>query len=226
MKQKQFNHLVLNQPLSLPTRIDSPEGRTYATPSGGVYPSITTVLGWKFANKLDSWKAKVGEEEAERIKNAAAARGTKFHNLCEHYLHNNEVLTAGLDFMTLDMFIHSQSIIDRIDNIRGVELQMYSDYLRVAGTADVIAEFDGVRSVIDFKTSTRLKKEDWIESYFMQTAVYCVMYEELYGVPIGQIVIIIAVENENPQLFVKKRDQYIGAAMKVIREYEQRFTIT
>ena len=117
------------------------------------------------------------------------------------------------------MFKTIQKFVDRIDNVLGIELQMFSEHLGVAGTADVIADFDGRRSIIDFKTSDKSKKLEWIDTYFMQLSIYAVMYEELTGVPVNNLVVIVAVENGEEQLFIQKRDQWIGKSINVINNY-------
>ena len=94
--------------------------------------------------------------------------------------------------------------LDRIDNISYIETMLYSTNIGLAGQVDCIAEFDGVPSIIDFKTSSKMKKEEWIEDYFLQCTAYSLMYEELIGQPINDIVIIMAVENEQPLLFQEK----------------------
>ena len=93
-------------------------------------------------------------------------------------------------------------------------------YFGVAGRTDLIAEFDGVLSVIDYKTSNRIKKKEWCESYFAQGAFYGVAYEELTKIPVSQVVIIIAVDNEQPQLFVEKRDDWVHKVWEAKKLYE------
>ena len=100
-------------------------------------------------------------------------------------------------------------LLDRIDNIHGQEIALYSDHLRLAGRVDCIAEYEGKLSIIDFKTSAKPKRKDWIGSYFAQAAAYAVMYEERTGIPIDQSVIMVAVEGDDPQVFVEKRDNYV-----------------
>jgi genome maintenance exonuclease 1 len=118
------------------------------------------------------------------------------------------------------MFSSIQPILnERVDNIYGIESALYSNHLGLAGRCDCIAEFDARPSIIDFKTSTRLKKKEWIEDYFLQTACYAVMFEERTNIPIPNLVIIIAVENESPQIFIEKRDTWIGEAIDVIAGY-------
>ena len=97
---------------------------------------------------------------------------------------------------------------------------MYSDHFGIAGRTDLIAEFDGTLSIIDYKTSNKLKKKEWCEGYFAQGAFYGVAYEELTKIPVPQVVIIMAVENEHPQLFVEKRDDWIDKIWEAKKLYE------
>jgi ATP-dependent exoDNAse (exonuclease V) beta subunit len=87
--------------------------------------------------------------------------------------------------------------------------------LKTAGRCDLIAEYDGVPSVIDFKTSRKLKKEEWIESYFLQTTVYSMMFESMYKIKVPQIAILIAVDHEPPQVFVKDRGHYVNRVLDI-----------
>ena len=94
------------------------------------------------------------------------------------------------------------SVVDRIDNVHCQEVCLYSE--EVAGRTDVVAEFDGILSIIDFKTSLRPKKKEWITDYFEQSSEYSHLYERHTGIPIKQIVIIIAVDGlEEPQVFTQ-----------------------
>jgi len=217
--QKKFRHNLVTLPGI--DRIDGDEttGRLYRLPDGSKVPSVTTVLGWSKKASLIEWRKRVGEEEANKISAKASSRGTKVHAICEDYLHNKNLDIKKINPITLDMFLSIKDIVDRIDDVLGIELQMFSQHLGVAGTSDVIANFDGRRSIIDFKTSSKPKKLEWIEDYCMQLAIYSVMYEELTGVPVNNLVVIIAVENSEPQLFIQKRDQWIGKAINVINTY-------
>jgi genome maintenance exonuclease 1 len=91
--------------------------------------------------------------------------------------------------------------------------------LRVAGRVDCVAEFDGKLAIVDFKTANRQKDEDKIINYFMQCAAYAVMFEERTGIPVPRIAIVIAVDSDHPQLFVKRRNDYIG----IFKEYREIF---
>ena len=197
-------------------RVDSPEGRKYQTPSGKSYPSVTSVVGIHGKEAIFEWRKRVGEEEANRVSARAARRGTAIHSLCEDYLLNKEVKPGLFD---LETFGSIKPLLDRINNIHCLETQLYSDYLQVAGTVDCIAEFDGKVSVIDFKTSKRLKSREDIHGYFMQTAAYSVMFEELTNIPVSRLVIIMAVDDENPLLFIEKRDDWIYKFIELREDY-------
>jgi genome maintenance exonuclease 1 len=111
-------------------------------------------------------------------------------------------------------------LLDRINNIHAQEIALYSDHLRLAGRVDCIAEFDGKLSVIDFKTSGKPKKKEWITNYFAQAAAYAIMYEERTGTPINRSVILIAVEDEEPQIFIESRDNYVKDLLHARDLYE------
>lgn len=217
--QKTFKHNLT----SLPSidRIDGDEttGRLYRLPDGSKVPSVTTVLGWYKKPQLAEWRKRLGEEEVKKVLKRTSERGTRVHAICEDYLHNKQIDTKTVNPFSLGMFKTIQKFVDRIDNVLGIELQMFSEHLGVAGTADVIADFDGRRSIIDFKTSDKPKKPEWIDTYFMQLSIYAVMYEELTGVPVNNLVVIVAVENGEEQLFIQKRDQWIGKSINVINNY-------
>lgn len=191
--------------------------RFYQTPEGNTYPSVTSVTGLYNKKEILEWRKRVGEAEANRISTKASSRGTRVHKLCEDYL-NNELNTDRYMPDSVGMFKSIQPIIDQyVDNIHAIEAPLYSDHLKVAGRVDCIAEFDGKLAIIDFKTSSRQKSEDKIQNYFMQCAAYAVMFEERTGIPVPRIAIVIAVDSDHPQVFVKKRNDYIGM-FKTYRE--------
>jgi genome maintenance exonuclease 1 len=105
---------------------------------------------------------------------------------------------------------------NHVDNILGVELPLYSKALGCAGRTDLVAEYDGKVSIIDFKTSKRLKKKDWIENYFLQSTVYSMMFERFYSISVPQIVIVITVDDElEAQKFVMERSQYVNKVIEL-----------
>lgn len=185
--------------------------RFYLLPSGRYVPSVTTMLGYFKAQRIQEWRNRVGHAEADKIRNRASTRGTKFHNLLEKYLCNEPVniITESLMPDMKQAFNDIKSTIDRIDNIHYLETPLYSEKMRLAGRTDVIGEFDEVLSVIDFKTSSKPKTESMIEDYFLQGTCYALMYEERVGIPIDQIVVIMSTDGmEKPQLFVKSKEEY------------------
>lgn len=193
--------------------------RFYQTPSGELFPSVTTVMSLYNKEAILEWRKRVGAEEANKISSKAARRGTKLHTVCENYLNNSEIGTIMPD--TMGLFKQIQPIIDKyVNNVYAIEAPLYSEHLKVGGRVDCVAEFDGKPAIIDFKTSSRIKTEDKIHNYFMQCAAYAVMFEERTGIPIPRIAIIMAVENGSPLLFVKKRNDYIDDFIELRLQYE------
>jgi hypothetical protein len=193
--------------------------RFYKTPEG-ILPSITTVLSILSRDAIKAWRKRVGEEEANKISTRASRRGTSVHKMCEDYI-NNELDLKKFQPIDRETFQSIKPVLDtHLDNVYAQEVPLWSEYLGVAGRVDCIAEWNGKLSVIDFKTSRKEKKKEWISSYFQQASAYCVMWEERTGIPIDQIVIAIAVDDAPPQIFVEKRDNYIFECMKTIARYK------
>ena len=222
---KKFIHLTERPELSFGMITENKNGkRHYATPSGELYPSITTVLGELNKAAISAWRKRVGETEANKISGKASRRGTRLHSVCESYIQNKEEYLNGETPHIVELFKTIEPILERVDNIQGVELALYSEHFGIAGRTDCIAEFDGVLSIIDYKTSNKIKKKEWCEKFFAQGAFYGVAYEELTSIPVPQVVIIIAVENEQPQLFVEKRDDWTHLIWEAKKLYELNIT--
>lgn len=192
--------------------------RLYRTPTGEKYPSVTSVTGILGKADIMEWRKRVGEEEANRIGARAAARGTRVHSLCEDYLNNKDPVVDIFDSM---MWKSLKTVLHRINNIHCLETRLFSHHLKVAGTVDCIAEFDGKLSVIDFKTSTRIKTRDDIHHYFMQTSAYAVMFEERTGIPVSRLVIIMATDEGDTLVFKEKRDTWIREFIEVRNDYSK-----
>jgi len=195
--------------------------RFYVLPSGEKYPSITTVLSARGNAGILKWRESVGEQVANTIMRNAANRGTAVHTLTENYLNNEELSQQGV--LPTALFTILKTELDKINNIVMQEGALYSDKWGVAGRVDCIAEYNGKLSVIDFKTSTKEKKEEWVENYFIQTSAYCEMYEELYGKAIDQIVILIVTEEGATQTFVKNKKDYLPLLKPAIEEFHKKF---
>lgn len=189
------------------------------TETNRTYPSVTSVTGLLNKKSIMEWRKRVGEQEANRISTRAATRGTAVHSLCEDYLNNKQVSPSMFD---QEMFNAIKPHLDRIDNISCLETWLYSDHLQVAGTVDCIAEYDGVRSVIDFKTSSKPKRKEYISNYFMQCSAYAVAFEERTGLPVSQIVIIMGVDEQtDASIFYEKRDNWINDFISLREEYKE-----
>lgn len=203
MVAKQFTHNLVQSPVLVLQ--DDEMGRYYTLPGGRKYPSVTTVLGELPNEALIKWKKRQGEYKARAIAKAAAHRGHLLHDVLKPYMLNKPV--KFLSPFTKELFKKIQPILDgNVNNIRLVEQPLFSDKLGMAGTPDLIAEWNGELAVIDFKTTRILKKEDWIIRYYCQVGAYSIMFNELFGEKVKQNVVIIVSdqeENDIPQTFIK-----------------------
>ena len=208
-----FNHKTVSLPKLATETIN--KNRYYVTPEGNKYPSITTVLSIRKKEGLFEWRKRVGNDVANYISRTAAARGTKVHHMCEDYLNNTheDTLKETYEekyFLYWCLFtqLRDQALC-YIDNIYAQEIGLYSDKYKVAGRVDCIAEYDGVLSVIDFKTSTKERTDDWNENYYIQGTAYAEMFEEKTGIKINQVVILVVTENGTVQKFVKNKYPFL-----------------
>ena len=215
-----FNYDLVDVPM-IEARMTG-EGRVYETPDGNHYPSVTTVLGNRPEKKksLAEWRKRIGEKQATEISTQAARRGTSVHRLVEEYLidlkepDQNEMPTAISSFNSI-----KKSLDVNLEVIRGIEVPLYSDRLKLAGRCDCVGKWSGKNSIIDFKTSKKLKKESWIEEYFLQCTAYSLMFEERTKIVTEGIVIIISVDDyKDPQVFMKSRNGYISALEELVKD--------
>lgn len=209
-----FTHDLLDLPPI--SSEDTDNGRFYDTPAGR-FPSVTTVIGW---HEGDSWKkdwmAKVGADQAQRVGTRARLRGTAFHSVAESYVMNDTDWHVGVMPSLLHSFLEIKKFLDEnVGVVRAVEAPLWSPVLRTAGRTDLIAEWNGILSIIDFKTSVRVKTEEKIWGYFVQKACYGQMVEELTEIRVPQIVTVMAVDHERPSIWVKRRSDYEEAVRSV-----------
>ena len=217
---KNFDHVKLNVELPDITTESIKGKRFYVTPEGNKYPSITTVLSDRNKEGIIKWRESVGNDVANQVMRQAASRGTAVHTLIENYLNNEELSKQAV--LPVALFVTIKSELDNINNIRIQEGGLYSDKLGVAGRVDCIAEYKGKISVIDFKTSTKEKKEEWVENYFIQGSAYCEMYEERFLQPIEQVVILIVTEDGAVQTFIKDKRDYLPLLKTAIKEFNEK----
>jgi len=199
------------------------DGFRFYEVDGKHYPSITTVLGIQKKAGLQKWRDSIGEDVANWEMRRAANRGTATHNLIEQYIKGETPSERSV--LPLGMFRLIKPYVDQINNIHCLETIMYSKKLTIAGQVDCIAEYNGKLSVIDFKTANKERQESWIESYFLQTCAYAIMYEELYGKSIDQLVILIAGEDGSMVPFIKERKPYeekLGTAIQDFYKYYEK----
>ena len=216
-----FKHLNVELPPITATTTDGV--RLYETPEGNKYPSITTILSVRNKSGLMEWRKRVGEKTANYIAGKAAARGTKVHHMCEDFLNNENIEHHKKDFLPFCLFQQLlNQVLPNIDNIHAQEAGLYSDKYKVAGRVDCIAEYNGVLSIIDFKTSTKERNDEWNENYYIQCSAYAEMYEERTGTEIEQIVILCVTEDGTVQEFVKEKYDYLGALVETAAEWREK----
>ena len=199
-----------------------PDGKRYYTLDDGTrLPSVTTVIGLQKKKSIMEWRARVGEKEANRISKQATSRGTNVHTICEHYLNNKTDYMSKAMPDAMEMFLSIKPYLNKIDNIHYQEAALWSKGIGMAGRVDCIAEYEGELSVIDFKTSARPKNRNEILDYFWQTSAYSLMYEELIGIPINNLVIIMAVKDSEPLIFKEKTKDHIDGLAEAIHYYQK-----
>lgn len=217
----QFIHEKIDKGYDTLKREDG-ETRRYMTPNGVAYPSVTTVTGILNADSIAAWRARVGDEEANKIGHKAAARGTAVHNLIEKYLLNDPEYGKDVLPHVMQSLVNLKPILDkRLNKIYELEVPLYSDHLKLAGTCDCACEFDGVNSIVDFKTSKWPKKKSLISNYFVQAAAYSIMWEERTGMAMPNLVIVMDVDGGRPLTYKEHRDNWTDKLTETIALYNK-----
>ena len=220
-----FTHKAVKLPNLVTTTLN--KKRFYNTPEGAMLPSITTVLSIRKKEGLIEWRKRVGDDVANYISGNAVRRGIKIHEMCEDYLNNmnDDALFETYEkehFLYWCLFkqLRDQALCD-IDNIYAQEVGLYSDKYKVAGRVDCIAEYNGVLSAIDFKTSTKERTDDWNENYYIQGAAYAEMFEERTEIKVNQIVILVVTEDGTVQKFVKNKYPFLELLVESVTKWEE-----
>lgn len=192
--------------------------RWYVTPSGKSYPSVSSVMKTLSKDSIARWRERVGEEEANRVSKFATTFGTNVHKIIEDYIDNKDEYLDTANPQEKWVFHAALNTLNRIDNVFCQEACLYSDILQLGGRTDCIAEFDGRPSVIDFKTARRMKSEDQIESYFLQGTCYSLMFEEMTGIKVPEINIIMMTYDCEVTVFTKQRKDYYKRLKEVLND--------
>ncbi len=214
----EFNHIPVNfTPSEL---IEKDDGHYYQTPSGAIYPSITTILQktqtLEKQQSLQNWREQ--EIASDYITQEAAIIGSETHKLIENYL-NGEEIFEEFRLLSEAHFNNLLPFVNKINDIHGIELRLYSDKMKLAGTSDCIAKYDGTLSVIDYKTKRSNQKEEWLTDYFIQATSYGIMFKELTGIKVKQIVILVSSEKNTRMEFLKNPDDYLDLLEQRIDQY-------
>lgn len=211
---KKFNHCFVN--LNDTLKEVSENGKRYYSTPGGIFPSVTTVVGFEKQQFFSEWR-KNNPEESKRV----TSRGTKFHSLIEKYIKNEDINFDELHSSYKSLFSLIKEDLDKIDNIQAIETPLWSKTLGLAGRTDCIGEYDGKLSIIDFKASTKEKREKDIDNYFAQATAYALMYQERTGIIVDNFAILIACEDGIRQVFQGKPIKYVKNLKTLINKYKE-----
>ena len=215
---KLFTHVSVSCNIPTLTRKNENGSRVYYDQNDNRYESVTHVVGHE--DDLTRWRESVGYDVADYISRRATTLGSKLHEMVERHLLNKTQTERHL--FANAHFNNIRPLVNKIDNIHGVELRLCSKNLGLAGTADCIADFNGKLSIIDFKTSSKKKKEEWIQKYFWQATAYSLMFEELTNKKAKQIVILMTAEDGTLEEFIRDRDDYVQELYDVIERFNNR----
>ena len=202
-----FNHITINfQQAEL---IEKNNEHYYLTPKGDIFPSITTILKKTMSaekqQSLQDWKEQ--ETAAQYITEESSIVGTETHKLIENHL-NGITQTDEVRLLSVAHFNNLIPFLQKINDIHGTELRLYSNEMKLAGTSDCIAKYDGELSIIDYKTKRSNQQEEWMTDHFIQGTAYSQMYKELTGIEVKQVVILVSSEKNTRMEFVKRTEEY------------------
>lgn len=218
---KLFRHKTIEIPKCV---LDESTGtHIYMTPDGKRLRSVTTMLNKTKSEKdkkqLSDWRVRVGHAVADYIMTTAAIIGTQTHKLNENYI-NMQCNSSNYSLLS---YAHHRKFIPylkKIKNVFGVEPKLFSSKMGLAGTADLVAEYDGKLSIIDYKTKRSKQKKEWMHDYFIQTTAYAKMWQELTGQHIEQLVILASSEQNTFQEFVSEPQTFYNVLTQRITQFK------
>lgn len=196
-------------------RVDTPEGRRYATPDGNKLPSVTTILSATTPKEkqeaLANWRKAVGHKRAQEITTEAASRGTRMHKFLEDYITTGVLSDSGSNPYSIQSHKMAFSIIQQglvnCSEFWGTEVPLYFPEV-YAGTTDLVGVHDGSESIMDHKQTNKPKKREWIDDYFIQLAAYATAHNELHGTKIRKGVIFMCDPNAVYQEFILEGSEF------------------
>jgi ATP-dependent exoDNAse (exonuclease V) beta subunit len=206
--------------------------RFYETTGGRYYPSITTILGGTISEEksqaLKKWQTSLGADVAQKKTQEAADRGTAVHLLAERYLKKEELIQPGETFSPADVnsFNALKLKLNKVEEVWGQEVPLYSDLIEVAGRCDLIGLYKGKPSIIDFKTSTRLKNDSQIDDYKLQLCAYSIMHNEMFDTDIVDGTILMTSSGGFPQEFHVDLLDYVEPLCARIDKFYQKLSST
>ncbi len=203
-----------------PVLLDREDGHWYQTKFDQIYPSISTILSETASdekkNGLKTWKE--NEPAHQYITAQSQDVGTQSHKIIEDYL-SNSLSPDEFDLLPIAHFNNLKPYLENISDIISIEQRMYSDKLKVAGTSDLIARYNGELSIIDYKTKRKPQIDEYMYEYYLQTTCYSQMFQEVTGEKIKQVVILVSSEKNTRQEFIKTCDDYLDSMVERIDNY-------
>ena len=216
-----FTHLECPD-ISTIKQVNANGKRHYETPAGPLV-SITTVIHHFTPDGIKQWRENMGEDVANYIMRTSSIRGTRVHKLVDSFLSNESLanITREYGVTAVGLFNLMRPALERISNIVAVEKRVYSTdpAIMVAGTTDCVADYEGILSIIDFKTSSKMRAQDTIDSWMIQATFYALAWECLTGQKISQLVIICATEDGQTEVFKSEPSEYVERLKKLIADY-------
>lgn len=209
-------------------RVDIRGKRHYQLDNGMLLPSVTTVLSHRPKQAVIDWRKRVGEEAADRISSQATFRGDQVHKMAENYIVEQSTDYREFIPMYVEMFQWVKKEIDQnLNVVYGSETALYSETLAVAGSADILGQWKGEDAIVDFKTSTKAKRRDWIYDYFMQEAMYGFMAFERSSAggkaffPKKIVTLVATEETRTCEVFVERSAPWLDKAIEIVQEYQK-----
>ena len=206
-------------------------GSRHYSLDGSNLPSVTTILKVTQSEEdkaaIEAWKQRVGDKEANRIKNEASSRGSSMHSYLEQYLlgkFNLDLLEEEERSKKMANEIIDKGLKNKLSEVWGAEATVYFPD-KYAGTADCIGIYEGKESIIDFKQSNKPKKEEYIEDYFLQVGAYSLAHNTVYNSKITQGVILICTVDRLFQDFKIEGTDLIKYQNKFLERVEQFYQI-